>query len=279
MRARQRLAWDRIAASVGELHGAPSTEYYRRCEIALHRARASGTSPASGCSSSTSGTRRSTPASWTGCASRERRRYGLDLSRVVAFRARRNTRDAGQPARCCAPTSASCRSPPAPSTSSTPWAPSSTSTSTSTAIGEVQRVLRPGRPGDRRRAAQVEPLPAAADGLAARPLRQVRLRAREVVQRPASCGGTIESGGPGGARAHRHPHHPGRPAHGRPLPLHPRHPALPADRRSLLWPFELLETRCRWPGRFGYLMAIVAEKPTRATAATRAGTPRGRGGQ
>ena len=29
----------------------------------------------------------------------------------------------------------------------------------------------------------------------------------------------------------------------------------------LLWPFERLETRYRWPGRLGYLMAMVAEKP------------------
>lgn len=28
-----------------------------------------------------------------------------------------------------------------------------------------------------------------------------------------------------------------------------------------LWPFEVLETRFAWPGRFGYLLALVVEKP------------------
>lgn len=29
----------------------------------------------------------------------------------------------------------------------------------------------------------------------------------------------------------------------------------------LLWPFEAIETRWRWPGRFGYLMALEVERP------------------
>lgn len=35
LRERQRRDWDRIAASVRDFHAAPSTQYYRRCEIAL----------------------------------------------------------------------------------------------------------------------------------------------------------------------------------------------------------------------------------------------------
>ena len=40
-----------------------------------------------------------------------------------------------------------------------------------------------------------------------------------------------------------------------------------------LWPFEQLETRYRWPGRFGYLMAMVADKPGRPAAAPTAAWP------
>ena len=35
LRERQRRAWDGVAASVRDFSGAPSTRYYRRCEIAL----------------------------------------------------------------------------------------------------------------------------------------------------------------------------------------------------------------------------------------------------
>ena len=35
LRERQRRAWDRVAASVRDFAAAPSTQYYRRCEIAL----------------------------------------------------------------------------------------------------------------------------------------------------------------------------------------------------------------------------------------------------
>ena len=35
LRERQGRDWDRIAASVRDFHAAPSTQYYRRCEIAL----------------------------------------------------------------------------------------------------------------------------------------------------------------------------------------------------------------------------------------------------
>ena len=37
LRERQRQTWDRVAASVPDFSGAPSTQYYRRCEIARPR--------------------------------------------------------------------------------------------------------------------------------------------------------------------------------------------------------------------------------------------------
>ncbi len=37
-----------------------------------------------------------------------------------------------------------------------------------------------------------------------------------------------------------------------------------------LWPFETLETRFRWPGHFGYLMAMVAEHPANPQTAASA---------
>src|SRR4029077_7602320 len=84
-----------------------------------------------------------------------------------------------------------------------------------------------GRAGDRRRAAQVEPLPAAADGLDPRRFRPVPLRPGEVLQlRRAAAGPRRRRPAP--ALPHGDPHRARLPADGRPLLLHPRHPPLPA---------------------------------------------------
>ena len=187
LRERQRRHWDRIAASVRDFAAAPSTLYYRRCEIALIE-RAVGDLRASGCSSWTSGTRRSTPASWTGCAPRGRRssastsRGWSPIGRTATLWPR------------ASPAAAAGRHPrPAVSRRlvrrrlhhgddrAHRRVPAG-------AAGDPSRAAA-GRPGDHRRAAQVEPLPAAAHGLDPRRLRPVSLRAGEVLQlRRAAAG-------------------------------------------------------------------------------------------
>src|ERR1043166_5979629 len=94
LRERQRRDWDRIAASVHDFHAAPSTQYYRRCEMALLE-RPVG---------SLRGKRVLKLDLWNEAFNtrildwmREQGAevVGLDLSRVVAFQARRNARSNG----------------------------------------------------------------------------------------------------------------------------------------------------------------------------------------
>src|SRR5215210_7069955 len=89
LREQQRRDWDRIAASVRDFHAAPSTQYYRRCEIALLE-RSVG---------SLRGRRVLKLDLWNEAFNtrildwmREQgaEAVGLDISSVVAFRARRN---------------------------------------------------------------------------------------------------------------------------------------------------------------------------------------------
>ena len=121
LRERQRRDWDRIAASVRDFHAAPSTLYYRRCEIALLE-RSLG---------SLSGKRVLKLDLWNEAFNtrildwmREQGAevVGLDISRVVAFRARRNARSNGH----CSP-SGSASAPPASPASWWPTMPMSPS--------------------------------------------------------------------------------------------------------------------------------------------------------
>lgn len=89
LRERQRQTWDRVAASVPDFSGAPSTQYYRRCEIALFE-RSVG---------DLRGKRVLKLDLWNEAIntrildwvrSQGAQVVGLDLSRVVAFRARKN---------------------------------------------------------------------------------------------------------------------------------------------------------------------------------------------
>src|SRR5215213_5618102 len=89
LREQQRRDWDRIAASVSDFHAAPSTQYYRRCEMALLE-RSVG---------SLRGKRVLKLDLWNEAfntrildwvRSQGAEVVGLDLSRVVAFRARKN---------------------------------------------------------------------------------------------------------------------------------------------------------------------------------------------
>lgn len=89
LRERQRRTWDRVAGSMPDFFRAPSTQYYRRCEIALFE-RAVG---------ELRGKRVLKLDLWNEAIntrildwvrSQGAEVVGLDLSRVVAFRARKN---------------------------------------------------------------------------------------------------------------------------------------------------------------------------------------------
>ena len=258
LRARQLLAWDRIAGSVGELRGAPSTEYYRRCEIAL----------IGRCLGDLAGKRilkldlwneafNTRILHWMGEQGAEV--HGLDLSRVVAHRALRNTRHAGQPARLVR---ADIRE--------LPFAPNSFDAVYTMgtiehideyveAIAEVRRVLRPGgkaiigvphkwnlflRPAlvwllDRCGRYAYAPEKSFSGPELRRSIESTGLVVRERT-------GILAI--PGILRMAD-------------LFLYKRGNPLYRLSPLLLWPFERLETRYRWPGLFGYLIAMVAEKP------------------
>ena len=91
------------------------------------------------------------------------------------------------------------------------------------AVREIFRILAAGRHGDRRRAQQARPVPAAAAGPRAEPRGTLRLRDGEVVharRAPASAGvGRLP-----GHRAHGHPLHPRLAPDAGPVAPHPRAP-------------------------------------------------------
>jgi SAM-dependent methyltransferase len=258
LRARQRSTWDRVAASIGDLRGAPSTEYYRRCEIALIQ-RSLG---------DLAGRRVLKLDLWNEAfntrilhwlADEGAETYGLDLSNVVAHQARRNTTAVGHPVRLV-------RS----DIRELPFADDSFDAvytmgtiehidEYAHAVAEIHRVLKPGG-----RAIIGVPhkwnlflRPALVwlldqfDGYAYSP--EKSFSAPELRR-------TIESTGLKVGRRSGILSIPGllRLAdvfcYTRGLWLHRLSPLV-------LWPFEHLETRYEWPGRFGYLMAMVAEKP------------------
>jgi SAM-dependent methyltransferase len=258
VRARQRLAWERIAASVGELGGAPSTEYYRRCEMALIR-RSLG---------ELAGKRVLKLDLWNEAfntrilhwmAEQGAEVHGLDLSRLVVHRAQRNTRRAGQPARLVR---ADIRELPFATGSFDAVYTMGTIEHIHEyveAIAEVRRVLRPGgraiigvphkwnvflRPAlvwllDRFGKYAYAPEKSFSGPELRRSIEQTGLVVHERT-------GILAI--PGIVRMAE-------------LFLYKR--GIPLYRLSslLLWPFERLETRYRWPGFFGYLLTMVAEKP------------------
>jgi len=258
LRARQRLDWDRIAGSIGELRGAPSTEYYRRCEIALI-SRSLG---------DLAGKRVLKLDLWNEAfntrilhwmAQQGAEAHGLDLSRVVVHRARRNTRDAGQPARLLR---ADIRELPFATGSFDAVYTMGTIEHIDEyldAIGEVRRVLRPGgraiigvphkwnvflRPAMVWLLDQCGKYAYAPEKSFSGPELRRSIESSGLVVRERT--GILSI--PGILRMAD-------------LFLYKRR--IPLYRLSplLLWPFERLETRYRWPGLFGYLVAMVAEKP------------------
>jgi SAM-dependent methyltransferase len=257
-RERQRRQWDGVASSVGDLHGAPSTGYYWRCEIALIE-RALGP---------LAGKRVLKLDLWNEAFNtrilhwmREQgaEAYGLDLSRLVAHRAQRNTRAAGQPARLVR---ADIRELPFPAGAFDAVYTMGTIehiAEYAQSVAEIGRVLKPGgraivgvphkwnlflRPLmvwllDRLGRYHYAPEKSFGAGELRRVVEQAGLAVRwrtGILTIPGIL----------------------RMAdlffYTRGIPLYRLMPLV-------LRPFELLETRFRWPGRFGYLMALVADKP------------------
>ncbi|MFN7942997.1 MAG: class I SAM-dependent methyltransferase [Thermoanaerobaculia bacterium] len=266
LRERQRSDWDRIAASVGDLRGAPSTEYYRRCEIALLR-RTLG---------DLAGRRILKLDLWNEAfntrilhwmADQGAEVYGLDLSNVVAHQARRNTRLAGHP---CRLVRADIRELPFPEGTFDAVYTMGTIEHIdeyALAIAEVRRVLRPGgraiigvphkwnlflRPALVWLLDQFGKYPYAPEKSFSGPeLRRTIDRAGLVVGERTgilSIPGLLRL-----ADAF---------CYTRGIGLYRLSPLA-------LWPFERLETRYRWPGRFGYLMAMIADKAEMSPAAPR----------
>ena len=257
LRDRQRSAWDRTAASVGDLSGAPSTEYYRRCEIAL----------ITRCLGDLAGKRVLKLDLWNEAfntrilhwmADRGAEAYGLDLSNVVAHQAGRNTRLAGHPRRLVR---ADIRELPFPDGAFDAVYTMGTIEHIDEyvqAIAEVHRVLRPGgraiigvphkwnlflRPAlvwllDRFGKYAYSPEKSFSSPELRRAIEQTGLVVSERT-------GILAI--PGIVRMAD-------------LFCYTRGIGLYRLSPLALWPFERLETRYRWPGRFGYLMAMVADK-------------------
>jgi SAM-dependent methyltransferase len=257
LRERQRSAWDRIAASIGDLKGAPSTEYYRQCEIALiHRA-----------FGDLAGKRVLKLDLWNEAfntrilhwmADQGAEVYGLDLSNIVSHRAQRNTRLAGHPSRLVR---ADIRELPFAEGSFDAVYTMGTIEHIDEyvqAIAEVRRVLRPGgraiigvphkwnlflRPLlvwllDQFGKYAYSPEKSFSSPELRRAIEQTGLAVGERT-------GILSI--PGVLRLAD-------------VFCFTRGIALYRLSPLALWPFELLETRFRWPGRFGYLMAMIAHK-------------------
>lgn len=261
LRERQRRDWDRIAASVRDFHAAPSTLYYRRCEIALLQ-RSLG---------DLRGKRVLKLDLWNEAFNtrildwmREQGAevVGLDISRVVAFRARRNARDARGDGQAPALLRADIRELPFAAGSFDVVYTMGTIEHIDEyreAISEVHRVLKPG-------GRAVIGVPHKWD-LFLRPLmvwvldafgqylyapeksfssselrRDVEQTGLKVIERTGIL--TL----PGLLRMAD-------------LFFYTR--GIPLYRLSPLFlaPFQFAETRWRWPGRFGYLLTVVADKP------------------
>jgi SAM-dependent methyltransferase len=263
-RERQRLDWERVAGSVSDFYHAPSTQYYRRCEIALLE-RAFGP---------LRGKRLLKLDLWNEAfntrilhwaRNQGAEVYGFDLSQVVAARARRNDRndqDTARPAAALRLLRGDIRE--------IPFADNSVDLvytmgtiehieEYAQAVAEIHRVLRPGG-----RALIGVPH---RWNLFLRPLMVAMLTAcgRYLYAPEKSFGGgelrrLIESQG---LRVTWRSGLLAAPGILRMADLYLYTRRNPLWRLSRLWVplFEHAETRWRWPGRFGYLIAMLAEKP------------------
>lgn len=266
LRERQRRDWESVAGAVSDFYGARSTQYYRRCEIALLQ-RAFG--PLRGKRllkldlwNEAFNTR---ILQWARDQGAEA--FGFDLSQTVAARARRNDREA-----CRGNGHAAALRLLRGDIREIPFADASVDLvytmgtiehidEFSQAVAEVARVLRPGgraiigvphRWNVFLRPLMVALLTACGRYLYAPERSFGADELRRLIERQG-LRVTWRSGvlaAPGILRMAD-------------LYLYTRRSRLAA--LSHLWvpPFEQAETRWRWPGRFGYLLAMVAEKPAK----------------
>jgi SAM-dependent methyltransferase len=262
LRERQRQDWDRIASSVSDFHAAPSTQYYRRCEMALIE-RSVG--PLRGKRvlkldlwNEAFNTR---ILDWMRAQGAEV--VGLDISKVVALRARRNALDEGTwNGHAPALLRADIRELPFPADSFDVVYTMGTIEHIDEyrqAIQEVHRVLRPGG----------QAIIGVPDkwNVFLRPLMVwildafgQYLYAPEKSFTAAELRRDIESTG---LRVTERTGILTLPGFLRMADLFFYTRGIPLYRLTplLLAPFQFLETRWRWPGRFGYLLTVVARKP------------------
>jgi SAM-dependent methyltransferase len=267
LRERQLRDWDRIAGSVRDFSAAPSTLYYRRCEMALLE-RSLG---------DLRGKRVLKLDLWNEAFNtrilawmREQGAevVGLDLSRVVAFRARKNARDerkAGDPCsngRALALLRADIRELPFATGSFDAVYTMGTIEHIDEyrqAISEVHRVLKPG-------GRAVIGVPHKWD-LFLRPVMVWILDAfgqyLYAPEKAFSAGELRRDIERTGLRFVERTGILTLPGFLRMADLFFYTRGLPFYRLSPLFlaPFQYAETRWRWPGRFGYLLTVVADKP------------------
>ncbi len=267
LRERQLRDWDRIAGSVSDFSAAPSTLYYRRCEMSLLQ-RSLG---------DLRGKRVLKLDLWNEAFNtrilawmREQGAevVGLDLSRVVAFRARKNARDERQ-----AGDARSNGHGPALLRADIRELPFATGSFDAVytmgtiehideyrqAISEVHRVLKPG-------GRAVIGVPHKWD-LFLRPVMVWILDAfgqyLYAPEKAFSAGELRRDIERTGLRFVERTGILTLPGFLRMADLFFYTRGLPFYRLSPLFlaPFQYAETRWRWPGRFGYLLTVVADKP------------------
>lgn len=255
-RDEQRQQWERVAGSVSDFFGAPSTRYYRACEEALLR-RSFG---------DLRGRRLLKLDLWNEAfntrildwmRAQGAKAYGLDWSSVVAHRARRN---GGVPRPGL--TRADIRELPyAGETFDFVYTMGTIEhiEEYAQAVSEVRRVLKPGGRAiigvPNKWDLFLRPLTVAVLDLFGKYLYapEKSFSARELRAVIESAGlRVVERTGiltiPGFLRLAD-------------LYLYTRRYRISRFMPLLVKPFERLETRHRWPGRFGYLLTMVAERP------------------
>jgi len=258
LRERQRRDWDRIAASVRDFAAAPSTLYYRRCEMALIE-HAVG---------DLAGKRVLKLDLWNEAfntrilewiRSQGANVVGLDLSRVVAHRAHRNAVAEGNP---LALLRADIRELPFPSGSFDVVYTMGTIEHIDEypqSLREIQRVLKPG-------GRAIVGVPHKWN-LFLRPLMVWILDAfgqyLYAPEKSFSSGELRRDLETAGLQPMERTGILTLPGFLRMADLFFYTRGIPLYRLSPLFlaPFQYLETRWRWPGRFGYLLTWIASKP------------------
>lgn len=279
VRRRQRDKWDEVARSMPDLFPASSTQYYRRCEIALIRR-------AVGC---LRGKRVLKLDLWNEAVntrilqwirSQGATAFGLDVSGVTTARARRNSQGPDDELHLV---QSDIRHLPFAGDSFDFVYTMGTIEHIDeyqAAVDEVERVLKPG-------AVAIIGVPHKWNLF----LRPVLVRVLDLFGKyayspeksfsAAELRRVVETSG---LRVERRTGILSIPGILRMADLFLYRRGIPLHRLSplLLWPFDYAETRWEWPGLLGYLIALVARKPPgkgRLTAAEdpRGGSARGRG--